>query len=213
MGSLLAIAYSAFAFASPAVTTPIKGDYVEARTASVFAGACHYNGEVVTTGRDAVMAWKINSGTWKGTSLAGVQAVAILTADSNLGDEKTARRAEIIVDDAATEAQAAALVEALKTKYSAVLGELKSVRRAPLSFKHEARSYHVEAAGTAALSIEAMPNDECCKMPNLIWYAPLVPLVGRKVGYTAKALVIDSQVGEKWERGGENSAFYGDFSL
>ena len=38
--------------------TKIAGDYVEARTASVFAGACHYNGELVTTGRDAIMAWR-----------------------------------------------------------------------------------------------------------------------------------------------------------
>src|ERR1700722_1556209 len=46
---------------SPSLSTPIKGDYVEARTASVFAGACHYNGEVMITGRDAVMAWNVTS--------------------------------------------------------------------------------------------------------------------------------------------------------
>ena len=36
---------------SRAETESIKGDYVEVRTASVFAGACHFNGEVTTTGR------------------------------------------------------------------------------------------------------------------------------------------------------------------
>lgn len=41
---------------SPAASTRIVGDYVEARTASVFAGACHYNGELVTTGHEAVAA-------------------------------------------------------------------------------------------------------------------------------------------------------------
>ena len=41
----------------PNASSTIVGDYVEARTASVFAGACHYNGELVTTGRDAIMAW------------------------------------------------------------------------------------------------------------------------------------------------------------
>jgi len=46
---LLISATSASTPRSPAGSTPIKGDYVEARTASVFAGACHYNGELVTT--------------------------------------------------------------------------------------------------------------------------------------------------------------------
>ena len=32
------------------------GTYVEARTASVFAGACHYNSELVTAGREALLA-------------------------------------------------------------------------------------------------------------------------------------------------------------
>jgi hypothetical protein len=42
---------------SPVASSKITGDYIEARTAAVFAGACHYNGELVTTGHDAIMAW------------------------------------------------------------------------------------------------------------------------------------------------------------
>ncbi|HEY4330472.1 MAG TPA: hypothetical protein VGN88_12105, partial [Phycisphaerae bacterium] len=38
-------------------TERITGDYVEARTASVFCGACHYNSEILCAGRDGVMAW------------------------------------------------------------------------------------------------------------------------------------------------------------
>jgi len=45
--------------------------YVEVRTASVFAGACHYNGEVTTTGRDALMAWNVKSGQWRGVDWQG----------------------------------------------------------------------------------------------------------------------------------------------
>src|SRR5665213_2307881 len=75
-------------------STKIVGDYVEARTASVFAGACHFNGELVTTGHDAIMAWSISEGTWKGTSLAGVRAMAAVTCDANLLDEKAPRKSE-----------------------------------------------------------------------------------------------------------------------
>jgi hypothetical protein len=53
------VAVSALVFSSQAENVSLRGDYVEVRTASVFAGACHYNGEVVTTGRDAIMAWNV----------------------------------------------------------------------------------------------------------------------------------------------------------
>ena len=58
-------------FQSQAENVSLRGDYVEVRTASVFAGACHYNGEVVTTGRDAMMAWNVTSGKWQGVDLSG----------------------------------------------------------------------------------------------------------------------------------------------
>src|SRR3954464_9991285 len=83
----------------------ITGDYVEARTASVFAGACHYNGELVTTGRDAIMAWSFTSGSYHGTDLSGVRAMASVTADDNLSQEHATRKAELIVDTHATAAQ------------------------------------------------------------------------------------------------------------
>src|SRR5687767_11175075 len=56
------VAVSALVFSSQAENVSMRGEYVEVRTASVFAGACHYNGEVVTTGRDALMAWNVTSG-------------------------------------------------------------------------------------------------------------------------------------------------------
>src|SRR6266545_5045502 len=116
---------------SHAETTAVQGDYVEVRTASVFAGACHYNGEVTTTGRDALMAWNVNSGQWQGVDLAGVRVLAIVSADSNLSDKDAARRSEIIIDSAASRSQALAMLNALKEKYAASLGKIVTVRSAP----------------------------------------------------------------------------------
>src|SRR5205085_12439857 len=76
--SLLAVALaSALAFSSQAARTSVAGDYVEVRTASGFAGACHYNGELMTTGRAAVWAWPHNSAEWQGTEPAGVRGLAV----------------------------------------------------------------------------------------------------------------------------------------
>jgi hypothetical protein len=206
------VAVSALVFSSQAENVSLRGDYVEVRTASVFAGACHYNGEVTTTGRDAMMAWNVTSGSWQGVDLTGVRAMAIISSDTNLSDTNAARQAEIIIDKGASRSQSLAMLNALKEKYAASLGKIVSVRNAAISFVREGRTYAV-AADDAAINVEAMPNDLCCKMPNLVWYTPLVGLENRKVGYTSKALYSGNAVSEPWSRSGENSAFYGSFSL
>ena len=206
------VAVSALVFGSRAESISLRGDYVEVRTASVFAGACHYNGEVVTTGRDALMAWNVTSGKWQGVDLTGVRVVAIVSSDANLGEANAPRQSEIIIDSSATRTQALAITNALKEKYAASLGNIVEVRTAPIKFERSGRTYAV-VTNEAAINVEAMPNDLCCKMPNLVWYTPLVGLENRKVGYTSKALYSGKVVGEPWSRSGENSAFYGTFSL
>jgi len=206
------VGIGAVGLTSQAESTSVKGDYVEVRTASVFAGACHFNGEVTTTGREALMAWNVTSGKWNGVDLTGVRALASVSADDNLSNSQASRRTEVIVDKFASHAQAVAMIEAIKSRYSDALGEIISVRTAPISFKHEGQTYEVSSA-EAAIDVEAMPNDLCCRMPNLIWYAPLVPLSQRKVGYTVKALYAGHTVADSWERDGENSAFYGSFAF
>jgi len=206
------VAFSAFGFSSKADNVSIRGDYVEVRTASVFAGACHFNGEVTTTGRDAMMAWNVTSGKWQGVDLAGVRVMAIVSAGANLSDTDSARQSEIVIDRSASRSQSMAMLNALKGKYASSLGKIVSVRSAPISFVRAGRTYSV-AADDAAIDVEAMPNDLCCKMPNLVWYAPLVSLENRKVGYTLKALYSGSAVSDPWSRSGENSAFYGTFAL
>src|SRR5438105_1431008 len=92
----------------------ITGDYVEARTAAVFAGACHYNGELVTTGRDALIAWSFTAGTQDGVSLAGVRVMAAITSQENLSDAAAAHTARIVVDASADSRQVDAVVSLLK---------------------------------------------------------------------------------------------------
>jgi len=210
--AIMIVAICALVFTSLAESVSLRGDYVEVRTASVFAGACHYNGEVVTTGRDAMMAWNVTSGKWQNVDLSGVRALAIVTADVNLSENNAARQSELVIDSQASRAQSEAMISALKEKYSAALGNVVTIRHAPISFERKGRTYSV-TADNASMNVEAMPNDLCCKMPNLVWYSPLVRLENRKVGYTAKAVYSGKTISTPWSRSGENSAFYGSFSL
>jgi hypothetical protein len=208
----MVVAVSALVFGSQAENVSVRGEYVEVRTASVFAGACHYNGEVVTTGRDAMMAWNVTSGKWQGVDLTGVRAMAIVNSASNLSEPNAARQSEVIIDAGASREQAEAMLSALKERYAASLGKIVEVRNAAITFDHKDRTYSVKA-DDATIDVEAMPNDLCCKMPNLVWYKPLVGLENRKVGYTSNATYGGRKVSEPWSRSGENSAFYGLFAL
>jgi hypothetical protein len=191
----------------------IRGDYVEARTASVFAGPCHFNGEVMTTGGDAILAWHVLSGSWHGVDLADVRAVAAVTCDSNLSDATTARKSEIVIDSTATKQQAAAMVEMLKSRTGNNLGQITSIRTGPINFVHYARQYRVTAPGFGSMDVQGMPNDECCKQPNLVWYSPLMHLDWRKVGYSTTTAYTAGTITDPWQRGDENDAFYGTFTV
>ena len=54
---------------------------------------CHVNGELMTTGRDAVMAWQFND---------GVRVMAVVSSEANLSDQSAARKSEIVIDDSAS---------------------------------------------------------------------------------------------------------------
>jgi len=185
----------------------ITGDYVEARTASVMAGPCHYNGELVTTGRDALLAWNFSGGHFQGVDLAGVRAVAAVTAEDNLS-ETAAHKAELAVDTNASEAQVAAVAALLREKCGAQLGAIVKIRRAAIAFSHGDKGYNVDAPGFATMHVEYRADNTCCVQPNLVWYSPLSPIERRMVGFTDLA-AYSGGISAPWSREGEDSAFYG----
>jgi hypothetical protein len=196
-----------------AVPTKIVGDYVEARTASVFAGGCHYNGELVTTGHDAILALKITSGSWNQTDLSGVSAMAAVSGQDNLGNDAAPRQSEIIVSSSTTAAQSSALVDLLEKQCGHQLGQIAAIHRGTVLFDHTGSTYTVKSNGFAEMTVQPMPDDECCKQPSLVWYSPLLTLEHRKVGYTISSSYSAGTIGDPWERSEENTAFYGAFQF
>jgi hypothetical protein len=192
---------------------PIAGDYVEARSASVFCGACHYNAELMTTGRDAVMAWNFTDGTWHGVSLKGLRAVAATTADDSLGYPESHRTAELAVDSSATPEQVNAVRDLLTAKCGTQIGQIVKVVSAPISFHKSETGYLVSAPGFAALDVAYRADDSCCKMPNFVWFDPLSNINHRMVGYTQNAEFSGDAIAQPWSRQGEDGAFYGTIAF
>src|SRR3989442_14954280 len=79
LGALVGLAVSPLVAGSS-----LSGKYVEARTAEVFTGGCIMGSEAETVGKQAVLAWKVDRGTFNGVSLDGLSVVAAGVGDRNL---------------------------------------------------------------------------------------------------------------------------------
>src|SRR5512141_317742 len=115
---VLILIASAVLTAAPALagsSPTISGDYVEARTAEVFTGGCIMSSEAETIGKQAVLAWKVNHGSFNGVSLDGLSVVAAVAGDRNLGIQEMGGakpvtvKSALYVDERANAAQRIAL--------------------------------------------------------------------------------------------------------
>jgi hypothetical protein len=192
------------------VDEPAFGRYVEARTASVFAGACHYNGELVTAGREALLAWHFDGGAERGVDLAGLAAVAVVRAEENLKLTE-ARRALVFVPAGLDAEVRDALVAAVERRAGDALGEVVDVRDAELAVRIEGETYAVSVAGIAELVGSLDADRACCRMPQDVWYEPLVTLQARVVGRSETFAYRGADFGSTWVRHDANDAFVGRF--
>jgi Uncharacterized conserved protein len=209
-GTILAAAFLAAA-APAAFGAGITGDYIEARSASVYAGPCHYNGELTTAGREAILALNVREGEFGGEPLAGLGVAAAVAGQANLADEKAPRRSVVYVPESATKPQREALVALLKAKAGAALGEVVAVKPVSLRFAVDAKAVTVTGGDALSLSLLRYPCSHCV-MPSQVWYRPFVTggtetLVAQSLssGFSEKAL------GVTWRHEPSDNAFVGGF--
>ncbi len=196
----------------PAGAQTLRGDYAEARTCSVYAGGCHYSGEYVTAGREALLFWHIREGRWNGVDVSGLSVIAAVVADDNLAEPSAQRRSVLYLDARANLQQQKALAALFKKQYASLLGEISVVKSVPIRYIREDRQIAVDAPGVATLDISRYPCKHCVQ-PHQVWYQPLVPIAEAEVASAKLAAYRDRQLGTIWQRGEENSVFVGEFSL
>ena len=199
----------AFATQPPSV----QGEYIEARSASVYTGACHFGAEFVDGGKEATLVWHIQHGTWNDVSLDGLTIVAIVTAKKNLAIDTETRKSVLYVDTDTTAAQRIALRNMLATKQAEVLGDIVAMQSAPLSFAKEGTRFDVTVGEVLALSANRYPC-AACTQPHQIWYQPLAPVQNTIVGKSEVYRYQDTHLAVTWHQGGAvNNVFVGDFSM
>jgi hypothetical protein len=185
------------------------GHYVESRTAAVYAGACHYNGEYCTEGREALCVWQFDEGFYGGVDLRGAAVALALRADANLAaPEAHIRRAVYLSSDGA----GAAALELLRAREPELFRGATLLDTLPIRARFGADgSYSVDGGQLFALSGGTLADRACCKMPFNVWYAPFATISGRVVGDNQVFRMSDTRLGRVFERPGENAAITGAF--
>jgi hypothetical protein len=167
--------------ADPFASAGIVGDYLEARTADVYTGPCFANGEVNLDGQEAVMAWRVRRGGWQGVELAGLTVVAAIQARGTLGDpfaEPHQARSVIVVDERATLEQRQALVSFAQVMGGELLGDVLSVRSAPIEARFDAGPGRASVRAGDLIEARTRPlghGDHLCGNES-VYYPPLSSL-------------------------------------
>jgi hypothetical protein len=193
----------------------LTGSYVEARTAEVFTGGCIMNSEAETMGKQALLAWKVDRGSFNGITIDGLSVVAALSADKNLGmtemgGEKPAVRTAMFVDQRANAAQQLALVAMANELSKGLVGTIVQVTPAPIQFSDHGGEIDV-TAGPASLEVSKhLTHDPTCGAQQ--WFHPLASVDDAAIGVTAQHVFTGAALGTKWSDPNKRSSFFGTFS-
>ncbi len=190
-----------------------RGLFVEARTAAVFAGACHYGSQYTTQGRTALLGWRIEAGSFGGVSLAGVELAALVDAERNLKEAEAARSSVLYVDETIDATTAAAALAWLRAEHGKLLGEIVAIEQETVDVQSQHDVFALRVGRRIRLDGSALPDRLCCKMPYDVWYDPLVPLAERLVGCPTVFEVREDALKVRFSRPGENDVFFGRFGL
>jgi len=196
----------------------LKGDYLEARSADVYTGPCFANSEVGLTGQEAILAWKIQQGDWKGVDLSGLSVVAVVRASATLGDpyhDPYPARSVLIIDSRANSQQRAALAAFVASRTGALLSHVVRVEAAPIQMTVEHGDQH-GAARMVAGRFAQIETRSLCQGDHLcgnesVYYPPLVALDHSMPAFTLDSSFSGQGLGEVWKNVDKRSAFVGTF--
>lgn len=194
----------------------VRGQYIEARTCDVFAGACFANADTGVIGKNAVLAWKIESGSVGGTKLDGLGVLAVISTAETLGlKQSVAGRAVLILDEKATKAQREALVKFVQAQAGGLVGDVVAIRTAAVDLnicKCDGEACATLKAGTVKVATRCidLDHDKACGNESTI-YPPLAKGVSAKAAYATENSFTGKELNETWQDNGRRGAFVGSF--
>jgi hypothetical protein len=201
----------------PARAAGLTGQYVEARTCDIWTGPCFANADFNLTGKNAVMAWRVEKGGLDHVALDGLSVVAVISASDTLGLQQTGpSRALLIVDERATPAQRDALVRLAQKQGGKLVSNVVAVRAAAVSLdlchcKGEACAEL--KAGAARIKTRCIDpeHDHACGNETA-YYPPLARGV-RVRPAAAEHQFLGRGLNETWREFDRRGAYVGTFEI
>jgi|SRR5579885_2346896 hypothetical protein len=195
----------------------IRGDYMETRSADVYTGQCFANGEVNLAGKEAILAWHVESGSWDGVALDGLTVAAAVRAKATLGDPYAnpyPAQAVLLVDDQASPQQRAALESFARHMGGELLENVEQTLTAPMEMvvNHERHGVALLRAGRfATVQTRALGDQDHVCGNEVTFYPPLAPVAHSMPAVAVTDAYRGPGLGESWDSHGRRSAFVGTF--
>jgi hypothetical protein len=214
LGFFCALAVPVFVLGADSAA--ISGDYLETRSAEVYAGPCVANSEVNLVGDQAIMSWHVNRGSWEGVALDGLSVIAVVKARGTIGDPYEniyPAKAVVIVDERATPQQSHALVSLARAKAGRLAENVVTVEAAPIRFETgEHGSARLVAADLVRIETRnMMAGDHLCGNEDLC-YLPMTSLTHSMPVFAMVNQFAGNGLGVKWRIADKSSAFIGSFT-
>jgi hypothetical protein len=216
---LSAALLTTFALANGLSAATIEGEYLEARSCNVYTGPCFANAEMGMAGKEAIMAWKVDQGSWNETKLDGLGVALVVTADQTLGDDgifgqvPTKTKAVVLVDKKADESQKAALIAFAKDSAKKLAENIVRVEEVPFTLEND----HVESRGVfaagdiAKIETRALKSGDCVCSNEIRYYQPLVTVENSHPAFALSHKFQGQGLGSKWTWGDQRSAYLATF--
>lgn len=197
----------------------ISGEYLEARTCDVYTGPCFANGEIGISGKEAVMAWKVDEGKWAGQDLSGLGVALVIKANDTLGfggsfyAKPDKIEAVILVDEKANKSQKDALVRFVKDNSPHLSKEVVKVESAPISLTndHLAGKGVLKAGNLAKIETRALAKGDCVCSNESVCYPPLNKVDNAHPAYTVNMTFDGKGLDRTWSSINKRSAFLATF--
>jgi len=216
---LLTAALVLLSAVSTGLAAEITGEYLEARTCDVYTGPCFANAEMELAGKEALLAWKVDQGSWKGVSLDGLGVALVVNSQGTLGYDgvfpmKAGKiKSVILVDEKATSEQHEALVAFVKETAKEILGTVMKIQSVPLTLTND----HLEGRGVfkagklAKIETRALQMCDCICTNEIIFYQPLTDVDNFSPAYLNTLSYRGEGLNNKWTTNNLRSAFLATF--
>ena len=222
MRTLLAIGVLAMmvSASTTAHAAEIRGQYLESRTCDIYTGPCFANAEMALDGKEAVMAWKVEEGGWRGVSLTGLSVAVVVKAESTLGYDGIFAQnpgeieSVILVDEDATDRQSEALVAFVMEAAEEYTGDVQRVVRTSMEMENDYYSMasSFKAGRLAQIETRGMRSTDCVCTNEAVFYQPLVSDVYQATpAYALTHSYRGKDLSGRWTDNNSRSAFLATF--